>query len=311
MSLRESGRRVRELSRSFFHDSVFCPAQGLCSYESLIADVAEATFHHTVTSRRRDAVRRGPRVVLSPSLDIDLKRQSFPLCVVWCPIPVITHLFPPIGHLGVCFSDGEIVDFLGPRFVHRGTPGFGKVARYWRLDPKRWLANGEEAGTPESASAGVSSSAKDGANDPSRLFDRGVAAHDAAVARASNFFSAHEPYDLLGNNCHQFVAHCLNLGAYGGKQDWNMVHLAVLVLLKGQWVHKWACVKTWGVSCGSSRRAITKSLANAFGVRVDLSPPPPRVVAYYSFVLAQPRRKVFATPVKSVREAREMDGGRT
>ena len=57
---------VRELSRSFFHDSVFCPAQGLCSYESLIADVAEATFHHTVTLRgcRRSAAgrcRRPPR----------------------------------------------------------------------------------------------------------------------------------------------------------------------------------------------------------------------------------------------------------
>jgi hypothetical protein len=116
----------------------------------------------------------------APSMDIDLKRQSFPLCVVWCPIPVITHLFPPIGHLGVCFSDGEILDFLGPKFVHRGSLGFGSVARYWRLDPKRWLANGEDVSNESSAAA---SSAADAA------FDRGVAAHDAAVARASSFFS--------------------------------------------------------------------------------------------------------------------------
>ena len=241
-----------------------------------------------------------------PSLDMDLKRQSFPLCVVWCPIPVITHLFPPIGHLGVCFSDGEIVDFLGPRFVHRGTLGFGKVARYWRLDPKRWLANGEEAGTPESASAGVSSSANDGANDPSRSFDRGVAAHDAAVARASNFFSAHEPYDLLGNNCHQFVAHCLNVGAYGGKRDWNMVHLAILVLVRGEWVNAWACVKTWGVFCALAAACAAKSrpaLAAYGGAFAALA----AWFAYYSFFLAQPRRKVFATP-NIARGAREMDG---
>jgi len=270
-------------------------------------------FARRITQSLRVAMRSaaGRASSSSPSLDIDLKRQSFPLCVVWCPIPVITHLFPPIGHLGVCFSDGEIVDFLGPKFVHRGTLGFGKVARYWRLDPKRWLANGEEAGTPESASAGVSSSANDGANDPSRSFDRGVAAHDSAVARASNFFSAHEPYDLLGNNCHQFVAHCLNLGAYGGKQDWNMVHLAVLVLLKGRWVHKWACVKTWGVSCALVAACAIAKVWQALAMYASVFLAAAAWFAYYSFVLAQPRRKVFATPVKSVREAREMDGGRT
>ena len=233
----------------------------------------------------------------APSMDIDLKRQSFPLCVVWCPIPVITHLFPPIGHLGVCFSDGEILDFLGPKFVHRGSLGFGSVARYWRLDPKRWLANGEDVSNESSAAA---SSAADTA------FDRGVAAHDAAVARASSFFSKHEHYDLFGNNCHQFVAHCLNVGAYGGKQDWNMTHLAVLVLLRGKWVNAWACVKTWGVFCALATACVAKSFfwpalvayASAFALLSAW-------FFYYSFFLAQPLRKVFATPV-AAREGREL-----
>ena len=131
------------------------------------------------------------------------------------------------------------------------------------------------------------------------------------MARASNFFSAHEPYDLLGNNCHQFVAHCLNLGAYGGKQDWNMVHLAVLVLLKGQWVHKWACVKTWGVSCALVAACAITKVWQTLMAYASIFLAAAAWFAYYSFVLAQPRRKVFATPVKSVREAREMDGGRT
>lgn len=225
----------------------------------------------------------------APSMDIDLKRQSFPLCVVWCPIPVITHLFPPIGHLGVCFSDGEILDFLGPKFVHRGSLGFGSVARYWRLDPKRWLANGDD----------VSNESSDAA------FDRGVAAHDAAVARASSFFAKHEHYDLFGNNCHQFVAHCLNVGAYGGKQDWNMTHLAVLVLLRGKWVNAWACVKTWGVFCALATACVAKSffwpaLVAYFSAFALLS----AWFFYYSFFLAQPLRKVFATPV-AAREGRE------
>lgn len=61
--------------------------------------------------------------------------KHFPCCVVWCPLPLITAIFPPIGHMGICYSNGFIVDFLGPRFVHRGSLGFGNVARYWRLDP--------------------------------------------------------------------------------------------------------------------------------------------------------------------------------
>ena len=73
-----------------------------------------------------------------PEFRVDLKRQLFPACVVWCPIPVVTHVFPWIGHLGICYADGTVTDFLGPRFVHRGTLGFGTVvARYWRLDPSR------------------------------------------------------------------------------------------------------------------------------------------------------------------------------
>ena len=238
----------------------------------------------------------------SPSLDMDLKRQSFPLCVVWCPIPVITHLFPPIGHLGVCFSDGEILDFLGPKFVHRGSLGFGRVARYWRLDPKRWLASGEDV--PDASNAKTPSSADPGGG--ASPFDRGVAAHDAAVARASSFFSKHEHYDLFGNNCHQFVAHCLNVGAYGGKQDWNMTHLAVLVLLKGKWVNAWACVKTWGVFCALVTVCAMKSwptlaaYAGAFLAAIAW-------FAYYSFFLAQPRRKVYATPIAARRAHREMD----
>lgn len=239
----------------------------------------------------------------SPSLDIDIKRQSFPLCVVWCPIPVITHLFPPIGHLGVCFSDGEILDFLGPKFVHRGSLGFGRVARYWRLDPKRWLANDEDV--PNESIAKVSSSADPQAGDASP-FDRGVAAHDAAVARASAFFSEHEHYDLFGNNCHQFVAHCMNVGGYGGKQDWNMVHLAIFVLTRGEWVNAWACVKTWGVFCALVTVCAMKSwptlaaYAGAFLAAIAW-------FAYYSFFLAQPRRKVYATPIAARRAHREMD----
>jgi hypothetical protein len=52
---------------------------------------------------------------------------------------------------------------------------------------------------------------------------------------------AGEDYNLFGNNCHQFSAHAMNLMAYDGRRDWNMIHLAAFVLLKGKWVDTW-----WG-----------------------------------------------------------------
>ena len=114
--------------------------------------------------------------------------------------------------MGICYSDGFIVDFLGPRFVHRGSLGFGNVARYWRLDPGRVTEGG---------------STREG--------------YDAALRRAEAFFNAGEDYNLFGNNCHQFAAHAMNLMAYDSKRNWNMVHLAASVLLRGKWVDGW-----WG-----------------------------------------------------------------
>jgi hypothetical protein len=83
-----------------------------------------------------------------------------------------------------------------------------------------------------------------------------------------------------------------------------MTHLAVLVLLKGKWVNAWACVKTWGVFCALAVSCAAKSwqasvaYAGAFASLTTW-------FAYYSFFLAQPLRKVFATPV-AAREGREM-----
>jgi hypothetical protein len=219
--------------------------------------------------------------------------------VVWCPIPVITHLFPPIGHLGVCYSDGTILDFLGTRFVHRGSLGFGAVAKYWRLDPRLWPSAVDPSG--DAMKRVAPSEPSPSANQVDIERERGVVAHDTAVTRAEKFFSNHENYDLLGNNCHQFVAHAMNCGGYDNKTDWNMVHLAVLVVFKGRWVSAHAFAKTWGFFLAFATVTLCvfptyyAVFVGVIGVFLLLA----SWFAYYSFVLAQPRRKVFATPVVS------------
>lgn len=48
---------------------------------------------------------------------IDVKRVRYPHSIVWTPIPLITWLFPFIGHMGIARTDGIIRDFAGPYYV--------------------------------------------------------------------------------------------------------------------------------------------------------------------------------------------------
>jgi hypothetical protein len=48
---------------------------------------------------------------------IDIIRVRYPHCIVWTPIPLITWLFPFIGHMGIARTDGVIRDFAGPYYV--------------------------------------------------------------------------------------------------------------------------------------------------------------------------------------------------
>jgi hypothetical protein len=63
--------------------------------------------------------------------DIDSERQRFPFCIVWTPLPLITWLFPFIGHMGICTSAGVIRDFAGPFYVSEDEMAFG--------NPTKWL----------------------------------------------------------------------------------------------------------------------------------------------------------------------------
>lgn len=49
------------------------------------------------------------------NIDYDLHR--FPFCLVWTPIPLITWLFPFVGHMGIATSEGIIRDFAGEKFL--------------------------------------------------------------------------------------------------------------------------------------------------------------------------------------------------
>lgn len=49
--------------------------------------------------------------MISTEINHDLHR--YPYCLIWTPIPLITWLFPIVGHMGIADSTGIIRDFAG------------------------------------------------------------------------------------------------------------------------------------------------------------------------------------------------------
>lgn len=66
-------------------------------------------------------------------VEIDPSKDKFPFCIVWTPIPVLTWLFPVIGHMGIGMSTGVIRDFAGSYYVSEDNMSFGRPTKYWQL----------------------------------------------------------------------------------------------------------------------------------------------------------------------------------
>ncbi|XP_068773909.1 transmembrane protein 222 [Struthio camelus] len=144
---------------------------------------------------------------------LEAERGRFPFCVVWTPIPVLTWLFPIIGHMGICTSAGVIRDFAGPYYVSEDNMAFGKPVKYWKLDP-------------------------------SKVYSTSPNAWDTAVHDASEEYK-HRMHNLCCDNCHSHVALALNLMRYDNSTSWNMVKLCFFSLLYGKYVSIGGFVKTW------------------------------------------------------------------
>lgn len=143
---------------------------------------------------------------------IDPKRKRFPFCIVWTPIPVLSWLFPVLGHMGIALSSGVIRDFAGHFTVTEDNMAFGKPTKYWQLNPDRVEGH--------------------------------VQGWDRAIIEASEIYKTHM-HNLFCDNCHSHVAKALNIMGYNNKKCWNMVSLAFLMLIFGKYVSFCGWLKTW------------------------------------------------------------------
>ncbi|CAH2064426.1 unnamed protein product [Thlaspi arvense] len=165
-------------------------------------------------------------------MKIDPRRDRFPCCIVWTPLPFISWLVPFIGHVGICREDGVILDFAGPNFVCVDNFAFGAVSRYIQI-------NKEKESSFTSGSHMFNGESRYEEEEDTR--EREPTWDDALRKGIQEY--QHHSYNIFTCNCHSFVANNLNrLAVRSG--GWNVVNLAALVFLKGRWVSKAAMVKS-------------------------------------------------------------------
>ena len=136
-----------------------------------------------------------------PKVKINTKKQRYPYCIVWTPIPCITWIFPSIGHAGICDSKGIIHDFAGPYYVSIDNMAFGNPKKYVLLD-----LNSEE-------------------------FEN----YDGAIEGGTQDYNE-KYYSLFFNNCHSYIARCLNKLKYKGKTNYTMIHVWWIFCIKGKFL---------------------------------------------------------------------------
>ncbi|XP_051129181.1 protein REVERSION-TO-ETHYLENE SENSITIVITY1 [Andrographis paniculata] len=162
---------------------------------------------------------------------IDPKKATFPCCVVWTPLPVVSWLAPFIGHVGICREDGKILDFSGTNLINVDDFAFGSVARYLQLDRAQCCFPQNLAGhTCKLRYAHTE-------------YGTSITWDDTLLSSSRHF--EHKSYNLFTCNCHSFVANCLNRLCYKGSMNWNMINIAALVLIKGKWADALSVVRSF------------------------------------------------------------------
>ena len=141
---------------------------------------------------------------------INPQKNRYPYCIVWTPIPFLTYLIPSIGHTGIANSEGIIHDFAASFYISIDEMSFGKPTKYFQLD----------------------------------LDEREKYEYDKAIEKGDLKYN-HEMHNLFWNNCHSHVAYILNLIKYKGKDNYTMVDIWWMLILKGKYISLLAFIKTY------------------------------------------------------------------
>ncbi|KAK4472208.1 hypothetical protein MN116_000512, partial [Schistosoma mekongi] len=137
--------------------------------------------------------------------------HRFPYCIVWTPIPLLTWLFPVIGHMGIANSYGVIYDFAAPYTIGEDQMAFGWPTMYYQ---------------------------------PHSTFIPSREIWDNSIFEANEVYKG-RVHNLFCDNCHSHVAYAFNKMSFQGKYNWSMISVAILLFRHGKYVSKRHCLISW------------------------------------------------------------------
>lgn len=137
--------------------------------------------------------------------------NRIPFSIVWTPLPLITWLFPIIGHTGITDSEGKIYDFGGSYYVAIDNFTFGNPTKYLTLDPVK---------------AG------------------GADQWDEAIMKGADKYR-NISHNIVSDNCHDHVADTLNYMCYDGKKNYNQFSIFLMMTFKSSYCGFSGFIKQW------------------------------------------------------------------
>lgn len=168
--------------------------------------------------------------------------------IVWGCLPCITMFAPFLGHAGLLRSDGALLDFSLSYVVNLDAPAFGKPIRLISLES---FLKGGDAGNSIGyekldRKAFKLETSSDVENDNNESY---VYSWDRVLSEAVREYQ-NEQYDFFTNNCHTFVAHCLNKARIPGPLGlpWNMVTVAGVIFLQSRFVTMMSFITRLGLT---------------------------------------------------------------
>lgn len=171
---------------------------------------------------------------LSPILlpvEIDVKKERYPFCVVWASIPCITWFLPFVGHVGITDSTGQVYDFRGDYMVGGGARMlFGNPVKYWDIS-RRYVPAFYEGSSSDANLLNSESESQD-----ARVREQ-IAQYDQGIARAIDHFTECERYSFCCNNCHDFAAAAMNeQPLQAGRSQETVASIGLHMFIYGKYV---------------------------------------------------------------------------
>ena len=141
--------------------------------------------------------------------EINSQLLCFPYCVIWTKLPILSAIFPFIGHTAIGSSNGIVHEFAGDFLIGVNKLSFNKPMKYYKCD-----LNEEQK----------------------KMWDKAIEESDLKFIKSK--------HDLLYNNCHHHVAFVLNRVKYRNKK-YATCGIMCLLCCKGKFVSMCAILQTY------------------------------------------------------------------